>query len=682
MAKCASKKTDGTEVTLPLARLSEADQEFAKSQAGPGESAEVEPYKQGDKVYLQVRGQWQLGEITEIKDGPGAAKFVVNLKTGDRRQLRAIEKRLRRYGKAGAGDVLLPGDVVEVKQGFDWVPGEVVSHDGRWAKVRIEGAVAEKSTPMSNLRVPGGVAAEANIGSVTVAKDKPQAKAAEPGMVYPPAPELTPVSLAGVRKISIPMTGPAESIHLGGPPAVIAADSLRSLPITLTPRRDIFDKVLSYSLAESGKLAVVLRGNHTAEEQMVELIDLTKEGKPLVVGLPPETQQVSLSPDGQRLVSVRHDYARSDVKLDAWKVTDKGLEHLASWSPQAPDDRWDKFLAVDWLNDQLLLCRTSKGAIAWDTATAAPSYQLPSGKVQTYGNKNKFLVFSDGKLGIAVVEATSGQLKGVVGRRQTMSGDLSISPSGETIMLSNNDGLIELWDLATGKKIIRTLLPEGVKGSGRWTESEAIVVFGWNNDLKACDLRTMQEVPVPEDQAGKPFRGYLWSATGESRGPFTFAAVPYQPEPVSGPATPSLDGPFIFSPGAGVAIDLQIDGSIEDQVRQSWLKEFEQSGVKLDDASRVKLVARTELGPSESKTYKSFFGEGEETVSYQTRRYISQLLVDGQVRIEKTWSDGLPMSLHPEKRESLQSHVDKQMKWESRYVPWIQLPEYIYDTSP
>lgn len=681
------KRTDGKTVVLPLQRLSEADRTHLE------QTQEQSAWKIGDPLYIKVRGDWQLAELTEVTDGPGAARYRVTLKSGDRRTLRVTDKRMRRYGKAGEHDVLLPGDVVEYKSGFKWVTAELVSHDGRWAKIKLEGALAPKSTPLSYLRAPGSGRADASVGKTRVASRDATAEQqpdepTEPEIEFPEPPPLKKVDFAGVRVAAATGAAPTALSARSGPAAETAPAKLRPLPLALTPKRSSWDKAVDLSVAADGSRAAVLRGSWSNDEQTVELIDLTSQSKPLLVGLPPETTRLYLSPDGTRLLTSRTD----PFALDLWDIDPQGISHVVSWNPkQKPDDYWETLLRVRWVDQQNVLTATKAGAVLWDATEATPRYKTAgSGAAQVFDRGRRLAQLQPDTGGIAIFDADTGELQALIGKGAHLDGSLIVSPAGRLAMITQRTGLVELWDLTGGKKVIRTVRPDETNAAPAWTSSEGLVRFGGqtyaapmlapaedSSPGSTADRRA--EVLARRGSAGMTDQaaGHTWGVDG-----FTLQASVLPPPQEAPPVDLTLTGPFALAPGGAVAVEVNVASGLGGPVRDRIVDAVRQQGFTVAEGSRVKLLAATSQGESQTQTYRTIFGGAgdnrETTVSYTPRLYTVKLMVDGQTRWESTNRVSAPTSFRNEGGKSINQMVQEHLQWAAHHMPTPQMPEHIY----
>ncbi len=685
------KKSNGSVISLPLSRLSKADQEFLKG-GTDDPVGDDSTYKVGDQAYLRVKGQWQLGKVASLDKTSAGTRYHVQLLTGSRRKLRVTGERLRRYGKAGAGGLLLPGDVVEIVD--RWKPdeikrGTIVSVKGTRAYVKAEGELAEKSYWLKDLRPPGAAEGATLAGRVKSAQEsnrRPgQAKHPSDSVAYPDAPTLVEVNLSAAAPVELSASASTPtSIQLDTRADGVDLGSIRPLPISLIPKQNSWDKLASFSVSRNGDLAAMLRKTYSKHWQL-ELAPLRKSrAKTKLLGLLPETTIIELSPEANYLMTQRTKPVAIDIWAIRWASNERkdvaGIEHRISWSPDPTADSWFKLTKAGWLDEQTLMTVDGKNTvIAWDISSGQPTRQIKLDRNHAFLQGTPYLVVNRGKLGVSVLDLNTMRLMAVIGKDRALAGKPSLSPSGRWLVLSGSHGILEFWDLATGEKKLQTCIamPDGGHSSwgATWSSEEEYLKYG----NRLLSVTTWSQEPSSRLAKRSP-TGVEWSfGTGRKREPTLTATKTLRPK--SEDLQPNFNPPMLLESGGSLALDLKVDSAIALATRDQLTEMIEEQGFRVANDSRFVIQASTST-KSESREFGKghFAREGDKgnfTVSYQVKQYRLDFKLDGQILWSNTSARSPSIMTGMTTEENIRAEASKQVPWDAQAFPKLTLPETV-----
>ena len=737
------KRADGKVISLPLEKLSAADQQFLAKPAG--DSADENPFdtpagggiKEGDQVEVNSGGRWKLAVVKQVEETSAGVRYHVIVDDDDRK-MRVTDKRIRPLGggamaggNSGSGRAQgtpQPGDKVQVRQGFNWKPATVLSVDSGWATVRVEGTFSSTHVPFSSLRSGSGATAGGGGGMTDDFDDdfddlggdfddnfdkmhqaaldrmerimrgeSPDESASgggggfggvipagqKPTKASPATPTQTrPVSLANITNLVVP-TSAATSFpaNVMAPPTPVALG--RTVPVALSPKRDVFDEVETISVAPSGKFVAVLRNGFGEKGRLVEIVDMTAEKPSLVAGLPDGTTLVAISPDGTRLLSCRVPHMQFSVIFDMWTITDTGLQAEDSWEfagdssrrgPRSGEFSEQKTKAF-WVTGDKLLLDSGTSLVQWDAGAKTPGWRLPLQGTRTfYGSDNKYLLGNNAKTGLMLIDTATGNVLASVGAGECITGDLSVSPSGRAVAIGSSQ-MFQVWNLATGQKMVWAANPSGSNGRASWTGSEHLLGFG----QQVIDLRTMTPA-AGATGTGEAIAGYQWDVLQSQS--FSLSVTPATVSASQQPLQIAASNlPALLAPGGAVALDVRVDPNIQNDVRDELERAIQQRGFRLDNSAKVRIVATTRLGETKSEQYTSFFGSNEPiTVNWQTHHYDLVVQASGRDYLKSTMAEGFrpPQSIRLPDGQSAQQYVDEHFDWRAEAMPKLTLPDYIF----
>ena len=704
------KKSDGKVIAVPVDRLSAADQAFIKSAGDPsgsgGESEGAasdkdEPWKVGDQAYIRVKGQWQLAKLVAIGDGPGSARFEIALKTGSRRKMRVTEQRLRRFGKAGDHGLLLPGDKVEIVDRWkkdEVLTGTVVQVKGTRASVQVDGQGGQKTYYLTDLRAPGSQSGSSLAGRVKSAADSSrrpgQTRHPSDDLVYPDDPNLTEVNFAASQPVDIAggQSTPS-SVELSFAASTYPFKDMRPFPVKLIPKKDSWDKIGMVSVSQNGDAGAILRISRNKQIRL-ELAPLRKtRASTKLFGLLPNTSQLELSPGANWLLSLRAETFDRNPKIDLWRVkwltedrkAIESISHHISWSPNEPGREADALKVIRWLDDDTLLTVDKRSkAIVWQAESATPQYHLEFDANHVFPSGTSYAVVNRGKLGVSVLDLSTMRVAALIGKGVAIPGVPSVSPSGQWLLISGSNGIIEFWNLPKGEKLLQTRLAmPGDQAWGRslkWSQEEPFILSG-ARPIDVQNWTLIKNSPL----ARRSTNGADWVVTEARNQPPLLNANRTLTTQANADVRPNTDANYVLKPGEGISLDVQVDGPIADATRARLTKMVEEQGFKVVENSRVVLRAKTSVETKSQEYGNSAFArkgdEGNFTVSYQVRSYALAVMLDGKALWSTTGaqSPGLPSMFTSE--EKVRAAARKPIEPDARLFRRITLPETMIQAS-
>lgn len=708
------KRSDGKVISLPFEKLSETDQAFLIAESKDKASPEKNGFEKGDLVFVNSSGRWLLAEVQDVTETSVGTRYHIIL-DGSQRSMRVSEKRIRSLEEESSQ--ALPGDQVEVRQGTKWVAATLMGVNRNTATVKLNGSHSPTEVSLSRIRTVGGLGDGQSANSSGTSTDAritrlerqmkglPDVGGSAFGGIIPTKQHpivlsvATPTQERGVSLLRTPTLEIPSDLPIAtdlGEPSKAAFKFNRQTPLQLVSQQSSSRSQSMLSVANSGKAIAVARFGEANEDAFLEILDMTSEKPPLVPAMPDFTCCVAISPEGTRLLTGRSAHNGNSMTFDLWRIVDDKLVSEDSFRFVVEEkDRNLKTafsrrsVNAHWVSDNLVILDDGQCLYQWNIQTKAPSWRLPIiGPRQYFGFNSQYTLVKSGTQGVIVVDTLAGEVLAAIGGPKCIFGKHSISPSGKTIAIGNHK-TFQLWDIESGKKIVWAANPYGNKQFTKWSSKEHLLDFGGH----VVDVKKMSVVENSSRLPGVLAAGHRWHLRRETpqAAPIVqFAKV----DSYSGDAKLVLETlPALLRPGDAIAIDVQVEPSIQAGVVERLEQLILDRGFRLDNNSGIRLVATTRLGETKSGEYgvtrglfagNSFLPPSDvTTVSWQVHHYSITLEVEGREIISETSSPGSGGVGSPriEDGESIQQAIHRSLQWSPSGMPRIQLPDYIFPMS-
>jgi len=507
------------------------------------------------------------------------------------------------------------GTEVEAKSNAFWNPAKVINRRGDWYllewtkfgkyrewvepwRIRTPGSDYDLKGWYSNPRVRNGEdPPRATPGEPTDDRDRPAdsdsadgksganaEQAKKKGDVFGPPDNGVALTEAtrGGRAVLPVAEGPWAYVPAAGPHLGMIA------PTILPPLGAQFAKYDTLRIV--GGTAIMPVASDFAGEKHTGVVRLTiATNSTAAVELNAATAALAVSPSGQ-LVAGRSNgfFHGAKSRLDVYKITGKKATPVVSFFPNPASDKAD-IDDIIFVDEKTVLTVSGDELASWDFATATCQWAMPvKGKrlARSPDGKSVAAVTADGAV---ILDPAAGKVLGTLDS-DFVPGDLDFSADGKRL-LGTGDGMLTVWDLTTGQRLYTLGLPAGVAGPLAAIDSDFALIGPYLFDLnKKCPL-WKYETQAPMAAAG----GRVFSVYTDGKMRMLVSAQLPQPSAAAA-AKAAKEAQMLVKPGSSVALDLQIDAT--DDQKQAALaaitRKLEAGGVKIDPASPIKLVARTD----------------------------------------------------------------------------------------
>jgi hypothetical protein len=635
--KVRLKKADGQIISLPLAKLSTDDQAFLRElmrDRREGEDDPDNPFNGGD-------------------DGGG-----------------------RRGGDFETESGFKKGDRVEVRDGFDWLEGEIVGYDPEWEHVYVT---------LDNGRTVEAIDHEFHIRPVGSGDDDdfprgPRGPRGFPGRGDDDAPPRGAGPTQDVGRADTSKMRRIVALGGGGgafaPDPAVAPVGWAPKPVGLNPKQGFFENAVGLSLAASGVGAIGYSGGAEIgdESSRIELCDL-KTGQ--VIGVLPGPDQLkllALSPSGKRIATVSEIETFTLGPLQLWDVDGAALKPLASWHASSDEDR-GQLEWLGWVDDERLMTLDENGLTMWSLSGSGASgvYHLPGTRMKqpafSPGGK-QFAIMTEAGLAIHNVE-TGEMITRIAMESFGHDGHVAFSPSGKFVAVGNS-GVVEVFEVASGRRLVRAFAPHlsGFAQGLVWV-TEAYVLAGGADLVHLPSQMTVWTYNHDAEHI-QPLGGRTWYLLG-GRGNDRLALLPYDLPHAA--VTPVAPGDLVLKPGDEVALRLELSFDMSDPTgrqispQEQLTRSLTEAGYKVVPDSPKQLVARTSPGETKEIEYSMFGAFGQtQKASVTERVYELELVVDGQIVWSRRYVQGAPMHIQLQENETVDAAITRMMQSQGGYL--------------
>lgn len=577
------------------------------------------------------------------------------------------------------------GQAVEIKWGAMWRKGKVAELRPEWVLVEYEGGITYEWVEPFRLRKPGETTdiepAKPNKsmkkGEITDPPNTPKpgatgsgsTGAAKPGSSNAddaPAPWPYPVTAAQVGgKELLPVYAGDWQVPIPAPDPKLRIPPMLN-PTVLPPIQGSYDGIQ----VQGTKALIPVRGKEKWEglkrwrRDGFVRVDVTTNSV-LATELPDDCVVAGFAPSGNLVATksegTSHGFEKGDKgRLDVFKIAAKP-EHVVSF---VPFDKKD-ISKVAFLSDERLLISGQGALTCWELKTATQRWSISMSEFSVAPDNRQVAVLTSE--GIAIIDSQEEKVIGVI--ETSPSGSLAWAPDGSRLFQYARPQL-KGWDIKTGQNVLDVGVAETAYTIA--AVDKDFLTFGPLLYSVAQRNFTWRYDGGPATISG----GRGWTVFNDGRRSVLTSAVLPHPKAKQA-AAPAAAAQPIWGPGMSVALDINPEGdpARRDAAVQALTLQLQRKGFKIDPAAPIRIVARTETGPSETHEYR-VFGRGNETVTVTRKITRLQLQRDGKTLWETSQSSGgyAPSMVNVREGESIQSVVDKGGGVDPSWIGNAQIP--------
>lgn len=429
-----------------------------------------------------------------------------------------------------------------------------------------------------------------------------------------------------------------------------------------------------------------------AKTAQVETIDLAGGKNMGTSEFDPLSNPIAMSASGKRVLGRAHGFfGGTRNRVDLFDVPTSGApKHVISFVPYLPQsDTGKSGVDVDWAafldDDHILTCSNGGMLVLWDAPKATATWRVPVlGRAMpalSPGGKQLAVMTSDG---LVILDPLTGKaLCSIDGSRQVDS--LSFTPDGKRVVGSTGT-IISSWDLEKGEMAGDIGMPmNGARGNVVAASPTTVLVGG--TDLLDLERKCViwRYMGAGAADGASAFGGRCWAIVRDGdRTLLTAASLPH-PAAEQAARTVGVQS-LLVKPGDTVSLEVAIEGTPEQQkkIADAITAQLRRNGIGVAAGQPVKLIARTEQGKTESRTYerRNFGGFGPpsretETVSVTEKITRIYFEANGQVAWENRTVSTAPWMVNSKQGESIGSAVNAASSFNLQFLESVRVPVYV-----
>jgi hypothetical protein len=610
------------------------------------------------------------------------------------------------------------GSRIEVKEHSSWSPGVVKNRDGdlyliatdrfpnefHWLWAHASG-VRKIGSSKEGPRDPKTV----GVHNSGIAKSKNEAKKAfanydevlaadatrgdRMASAFEAAPYDKPIAdITNIEKVK-------DLLAVGAPAKLAAFDpqpaaKLSDRPVVIKGKGEWPNEAPTDILLGGGRAVVPFYSGSGSEVRTlrIELLDLVNGENVGNVKADPLSKPLDVSPSGTRMVGVAHGFhsgtrKRVDVfDLPPGAQLPDGAEarHVISFVPYVTaeytwkDVEWARFTD----DEHLVTCTWQGDVIAWEIKNAKALWRvkIAAGTYPALSPGRKQVAVQTPQ-GLAVVDAMAGKVLCIVEGSRSF-GSIAFSPDGKRLVGISGRTLCA-WDLAEGKVMPEIGLPVKAAYGGVIALDQRFALIG-GSDLLDLDKKV---VVWRYNGAGKLFlhhAGRCWMMSNEAgRNALAGTTLPHAAAVKAADSIKPGEG-LLIRPGAAVALSVALEATPEQQqkIGAAITAQLQQQGMRVDPASPIKLIARTETGKTTEQEYRQI-GRGPAwnapTEKVAVTEKITRIFFehDGKVAWESRTSSGTPMFVSAKEGQTIGQAVQAASVFNVRFLESVRVPAYV-----
>jgi hypothetical protein len=630
--KVVLEKEDGSQVTIPLDKLNEADQ---KAVADMGSSSEnpfqtVKPAKKAAK---------KSRVVDEEEDEPPAKKSATKKKA-----------------------TVIDGD-----------EEESVKKPAKKKKVAVEEEESEEE---------GDVSGEPKVVTPrwSGAKEILAAAAGEKWSLSIEAPKEPAAARKG-RPVAIPSK-------------IDFFEHMKGMVLNPVCRRAAIGYVLDKAGPRRPTTRRAREGGAGSEGQTrIVLCDL-QTGKRLGAGaVSGKLVPLALSDSGEQLLMRREDagFGKPDL-LETWALTTSGISRELQWSPH--DERMPGGHKIQWaayIDEGRFVTASSAGfLVVWNADTAKPlRYMKINGQGRpALSPDRKYVAFGTDKQ-IGVLDLAALEVVAMLEPKQNLAFPvLSFTPAGTRLVCGAFDRIL-VWDVATGA-LYREIPLAGFNaqiGESIPCPSEDHFLLG-NSLLVDMDSQARLWTYRGQEAAGM-LGGVCWFVVSshDSAGALVPAVLPHaaaQEQIQKAMQSPDF---FIVKPGCTVKVNVSAlaDPAEREKAQAALTKKLEANGCQVAPNAGIELVASVETGQRRELSYHGMGGPfGPGSTTYKFQEYASRLkfLLQGQTLWEIVGGNNPGFMISLKQGETIEQFLRAREHPNYDFFTSAGLPKMVQKPSP
>lgn len=360
-------------------------------------------------------------------------------------------------------------------------------------------------------------------------------------------------------------------------------------------------------------------------------------------------------------------------------------EKTVSITDEARDIAWGRFLG----DNRALIGSELGGVSLWDLTTCRVLWHMDVLRIRKPGLSpdQRYLAFCTHNL-IGIVDIQKGKLVSAISPPphdfSGMNAAFAFSPSMKRFAATTGSHLF-VWNLQNGE-LLRTMPYVGrssvIEDSLGWVDDVYVLVGG------GCLIDAANSIQLWrfDGGSGTVIDDYVWFQCGmdeNSRSFMGFVPVKLPHAEMMASLKQAMQNPDLYALKPGTVVRLDVSGikTNQEEVRQILTKKLEDAGFRAGPEGTIDLVASHELGEREKRFYSQrsiLHGEME----FDVQNYISELkLVYQGNELWRRMDHSIPSSLSVKKDESFEQIIRKSEHFTNRLFEGTKLPNKLMKTT-
>jgi len=415
-------------------------------------------------------------------------------------------------------------------------------------------------------------------------------------------------------------------------------------------------------------------------------------GKVLGAGAAPvKMVPMALSDSGDEVLMRSSDRSggKKDL-LELWALTRSGISRELQWTPH--DDASGSARDIHWASyiDEERFVTASRGGMltVWKAASARPLYYV---KTKGLGDchpalspDRKYLAYASGNQ-VCVLDLTSGKIAATqpAPKVEFPSPAFAFTPKGTRLLCGARDR-IYVWDVETGAlyREISLIGSEGIHfRESMFCPSEEHLFL--NSPVKSVLLDLESQLKLwsyhGQDFAA-PLGAVCWFSVPGHNGPGALVGTALPQAAIHEQIQKALEGPdlFILKPGTTVKLNVAgiADAAEREKVAAVLTRKLEANGCQVGPNGSIEMAASTVAGKRGDLTY-IISGRGSQTAPFQECLSQLKLVWQGKTLWEAGRSNHPGNTLLLNANESLEQHLRANQAPNYEFFSTVELPKMI-----
>lgn len=418
---------------------------------------------------------------------------------------------------------------------------------------------------------------------------------------------------------------------------------------------------------------------------------------------------IAITPDGKRILARAEGFfGGTKHRLDVWTPGQGKLAHERSFIPytkesvHATDLDIQQLLVLD--DKRVITINWAGKVVCWDVEKASAIWEMELGRsAKLELSPDRKVIAGNWENAILLIDVDKGDVLASIPARGATSA-LAFSPDGKKLV-GTGSNVLQVWDLTTG--VAEPLVGLTVPSSEVAMANNDLVLFKGFKGISVFDLTAKAyvlnytgELQAWAASGGKLVgllrQGQTWAVNAWVLPHDRFAeAIKLPPPEVQRDPNAPVDlfnrggakiAPIKLAGGGKVFIDMQVNADARElqAINDAIAGEMKRRGVDVAVDAPLRIVARTEDGKSETRSYETFGPGGRQRQDVTVTEKISRLSIERDgVKLWEIRTVTMAGGMVALKQgQGIQDAVNEQNKYNTMFFKTAAIPEIIVTSTP